>query len=197
MTKQISFHIMKRMLLFIILTCLISIAYDLRHMPFALRAWLPYPVDYLERLATLQGWPTEIGDGLNCSGFISNAHSSPFRKSYEVYANSLGDMELLSEVRDLNGIDESILKPGDIAAFLGPGSSHPLQRAGVHVIAYLGHGVWTGSDSRRGNVAKYRLSSKSASDPLFAGRVRLYRWKEEPKFSLTIPASTLGKDDRT
>src|SRR6267142_2546802 len=146
--------------LFIIVVSLASVAYELRHMPFALRAWLPYPVNYVERLNTLQGWPAEIGDGLNCSGFISNAHSSPFRKSYEVYANSLGDMDLLGEVTNLHGIDESILRPGDIAAFHGPASSHPLQHAGVHVIAYLGGGIWTGTDSRRGNVAKYRLSLK-------------------------------------
>lgn len=187
----------KLAVLIIIVACLASIGYELRHMPHALRAWLPYPVNYVERLNMLVGWPAEPGDGLNCSGFISNAHSSPFRKSYDVYENSFGDMDLLGEASDLHAIDESVLKPGDVAAFRGPASLHPLQHAGVHVIAYLGDGMWIGSDSRRGYVAKYRLSTKSATDPFFTGPVRLYRWTRESQLSLTVGVSTIGKDDRS
>lgn len=169
-----------------------SIGYDLRHMPFAVRAWLPYPVNYAQRLSTLAGWPAEPGDGLNCSGFISNAHSSPFRKSYEIYANTFDDMNLLGEAEGVSVVDESKLAIGDVAAFHGPSPA----RAGVHVAAYLGGGLWIDSDSRRGVVAKFRLSEKT-TDPWFAGRVRLYRWKSDPQFSFSRAASSLGKDDRS
>ena len=57
------------------------------------------------------------------------------------------------------------LQPGDIVAFHG-----------VHVAAYLGGGRWVDADTRRGNVAEFRMSDKPAADAWFAGRVRVLRW---------------------
>lgn len=53
------------------------------------KAYSPYPVNYLARLRMLDGWDATAGDGLNCSGFISNAHGVHFRKSYDYYTNRL------------------------------------------------------------------------------------------------------------
>jgi hypothetical protein len=151
------------------------------------KAYSPFPIDYTSRLRMLAGWNTEVGDGLNCSGFLSNAHGERFRSSQDFFANRFNDLDLLNETT-LRSIDESRLQPGDVAAFEGA-------KSGSHVAAYLGRGVWIDADSRRGDVSTWQLSAKSASDAFFSGRVRLYRWKHSTSFSPLAILSTLGRDN--
>jgi hypothetical protein len=161
---------------------------------FFVRAYSPFPVNYLARLKMLENWDTEPVDGLNCSGFISNAHSEKFHMSSDFYLNTFDDLNLIDEVGSRYQINESILTPGDVAAFKGPewpGAAQP----GVHVAAYLGHGLWVDADSRRGYVDQFRMSDKNSTDQLFAGRVRLYRWKSAERFSFTAATDTLGQDN--
>ena len=158
------------------------------------RAYSPFPVDYLARLKMLWAWNSSVGNGLNCSGFICNAHSEPFRTSHDFYFNRKKDLILLAEVADRSHIDESKLQPGDIAAFEGlPSGPKP----GVHVTAYLGDHVWAGGNGQRGYVAFYHLAQIEKDDPFFVGHVRLYRWKNPPHFSLLNAFSNLGKDNRS
>jgi hypothetical protein len=161
---------------------------------FFVRAYSPFPVNYVARLKMLEHWDTEPGDGLNCSGFISNAHSEKFHRSSDFYLNTFDDLNLIEEVSNRQQINESILSPGDVAAFEGP--DWPLAaRVGVHVAAYLGHGVWIDADSRRGYVEQFRMSDKDSTDQLFTGHVRLYRWKSAEQFSFPAAMETLGQDN--
>lgn len=155
------------------------------------KAYSPYPVNYLARLRMLDGWDATAGDGLNCSGFISNAHGVHFRKSYDYYTNRFNDLTLLSDVESIHAVDESQLQPGDVAAFEGD----QLKIKGVHVAAYLGSGIWIDADGRRGTVATWQLRTKSNRDTFFAGHVRLYRWKAAAQFAPLAVMSTLGKDN--
>jgi hypothetical protein len=161
---------------------------------FFVRAYNPFPVNYLARLKMLEHWDTEPGDGLNCSGFISNAHSEKFHRSSDFYLNTFDDLNLIAEVRNRRQINESILRPGDVAAFEGPDWPRAA-RLGVHVAAYLGHGQWVDADSRRGYVEQFRMSEKDSTDELFTGHVRLYRWKSAERFSFPAAMDTLGQDN--
>jgi hypothetical protein len=161
---------------------------------FFVRAYSPFPVNYLARLKMLENWDTEPVDGLNCSGFISNAHSEKFHTSSDFYLNTFEDLNLIDEVGNRYQIKESILTPGDVAAFEGPEWPRAA-RAGVHVAAYLGHGLWVDADSRRGYVDQFRMADKDSTDQLFAGRVRLCRWKSAERFSFTAATDTLGQDN--
>lgn len=153
------------------------------------KAYSPYPMNYVARLKMLEGWNAEVGDGLNCSGFVSNAHGVSFRKSYDFYSNAYGDMTLLAEVASVRAINETQLQPGDVAAFEG----QLVGKKGAHVAAYLGNGIWIDADGRRGNVAKYHMAEKSAADAFFSGTVRLYRWNGPASFAPRAIISTLGK----
>jgi hypothetical protein len=161
---------------------------------FFVRAYSPLPVNYVARLKMLEHWDTEPDDGLNCSGFISNAHSEKFHRSSDFYLNTFDDLDLIAEVRNRRQIDESILSPGDVAAFEGPDWPRAA-RVGVHVAAYLGHGSWVDADSRRGYVEQFRMSDKDSTDQLFTGHVRLYRWKSPERFSFPAAMDTLGQDN--
>jgi hypothetical protein len=161
---------------------------------FFVRAYSPFPVSYLARLKMLEHWDTEPGDGLNCSGFISNAHSEKFHRSSDFYLNTFNDLNLIKEVNNRQQINESILRPGDVAAFEGPDWPRAA-RVGVHVAAYLGDGVWVDADSRRGYVDQFRMSDKDSTDQLFTGHVRLYRWKSAERFSFPAAMNTLGQDN--
>lgn len=192
---------MKRLLAALILVAGITIGFESQRVAVAFhnalptwsnwKAYSPYPVSYLSRLRMLGGWNTEYGDGLNCSGFISNAHGVAFRKSYDFYSNRYEDMTLVADLPTVRAVDESLLQPGDVAAFEGgrPGFH------GIHVAAYLGGGLWADADSRRGSIATWSLSEKTDADIWFAGRVRLYRWNRPADFSPRAILSTLGKDN--
>jgi hypothetical protein len=161
---------------------------------FFARAYSPFPVNYLSRLRMLESWDTEPGDGLNCSGFISNAHSEKFHTSSDFYLNTFDDLSLIEEVGNRHQIDESVLTAGDVAAFEGP----EWPRAalpGVHVAAYLGNGLWVDADSNRGYVDQFRMADRDSTDQLLAGHVRLYRWRSEERFSFTAAMETLGHDN--
>lgn len=158
------------------------------------KAYSPYPFNYVNRLSMLQGWNTEKGDGLNCSGFISNARGVKFHSSYDFYLNRFNDLELVAEVGGVSAINEAMLQPGDIAAFEGPYASQGVH--GVHVAAYLGNGMWVDSDFRRESITTYRMSTKFRQDRWFFGHVRLYRWKNSVTFSPVAIYSSLGREDK-
>jgi hypothetical protein len=201
------------MLLILILACGFSLRNSGPRLASYYRVWIPYPLNYTQRLVFLEGWNSmsKDKDSLNCSGFICNAHGSRFRTSAEMYFNSLGDMTLLREVASRSQIDESLLLPGDVAAFRGLDTVNLRQQVGIHVAAYLGNGLWVDADSRRGGVltvggvktmnilnpTTLYLENVPRKDHYYAGRVRLYRWNQAPKFSFTMVGSTVGRDDRS
>lgn len=182
---------MKIVLLLVIAASLLFIGYTVRWVPFMYRAYIPYPVAYVDRLQALDGWSTEPGSGFNCSGFVSNARQATFRTSSDIYQNKRGDLQLLNEVTNVQYIWERFLLPGDLASFEGPAGNPQL---GVHVAAYLGDGVWIDADARRGYVEKFKMQDKDSFDHYFSGRVRLYRWNN-PAYA--APWTTVGKDDHT
>jgi hypothetical protein len=181
-------------LLAVIAVTLVFLIPNVERCFFFARAYSPFPVNYVARLKMLESWDTEPGDGLNCSGFISNAHSEKFHTSSDFYLNTFDDLNLIEEVGNRYQINESILTPGDVAAFEGPEWPHAA-RAGVHVAAYLGHGLWVDADSSRGYVDQFRMADKDSTDELFAGQVRLYRWRSAERFSFTAAMETLGHDN--
>lgn len=181
---------MKKFLITTIVISLASICWSARYQPFMYRAYLPYPITYVDRLKTLDGWTTEPGIGLNCSGFVSNAREASFRTAADIYQNKLQDLVLVAETINKDGISEQVLQPGDLASFAGPIGN---AQTGVHVAAYLGNHEWVDADGRRGYVAKFKMLDKQPNDVYFIGRVRLYRWKN-PKFA--FPSTTIGRDDR-
>lgn len=140
----------------------------------SLRALTPYPTDYVTRLTVLDGW-TSVGQyALPCSGFISNAHGESLITEQEFYRAEDTRFKALMELASRWEIDETTLKPGDIAAFGGPAGD------GIHVAAFLGRGTWVDGDARRGYVAFYRLQDKPEDDTWFTGRVRILRWVTPP-----------------
>ena len=148
---------------------LTAIILSLAGLGYNLRAMLPYPMNYMTRLVWLNGYASQAGAtsgaALNCSGFIANAHGNEYIAPEEFYQGAGGKLQIVAEVSDRSAIPESILKPGDVAAFHG-----------AHVAAYLGAGIWIDSDARRGEVSKFRMQDKSQSDNWFAGPVRIVRW---------------------
>lgn len=146
---------------------------------FQTRAFLPTAGSYATRLQLLKGWSSQGYYGFNCSGFLSRAHGEAYRSEQAMFRGGNG-LTIVSDLDSRNQIDESKLQPGDIAAFGGP------QGIGLHVAAYLGQGIWIDSDSRRGQVATYRLQSKSISDTWFQGRVHIVRWNSKPRTTLTV-----------
>ena len=156
------------------------------------RAYIPFPRNYIERLRFLRHWNSVKGDGLNCSGFLANAHSEKFRTSYDFYENTQQDLILLQELESRDQIDESRLRPGDIGAFEGPKFR---QRDGIHVAAYIGNGTWMDADGQRGYVDSYRLKDVPPRDWFFMGHVRLYRWKHNPPLDFWNAATSVGKDN--
>lgn len=150
----------------VILASLTSVAYSTR-------AFIPTPGGYLARLEVLNGWSSRGYYAFNCSGFLTNAHGEAFMTEQEMYAGE-GNLEIVAELRDRYEIDETVLRPGDIAAFQG---SNP-HFLGAHVAAFEGSGTWIDADSRRGFIATYQLKDKPAIDPWFQGHVRILRWKD-------------------
>lgn len=160
---------------------------------YRLRATILLPMSNVQRLEWMNGY-----SGLDCTSFLTVAHggrhvpefaewySAPNPKHFTVVAT-------FASIRD---IDESKLRPGDIASIVGtpyvedlgyetqyvngkPFRFHKeFVHYGKHVTAFLRPGVWTDSDTRRGGVAQYDLRSKPSTDDWFQGKVRILRWKE-------------------
>lgn len=141
------------------------------------RAFLPMVGSYEQRLSWLSGWSSAGYYAFNCSGLIAYAHGDDWTNERVMYAGNNSKFTLIKEFDGKDSIDESILAPGDVVVFEG----HNDMYIGVHVVAYLGHGTWIDSDSRRGYVTKYRMSQKSDSDPWFVGKARAYRWATPAK----------------
>src|ERR1700730_4478865 len=162
----------KAALAVVIIAALCSITYSTR-------ALFPSP-GYAMRLNWLLGWPSRGYYGVNCSGYITNAHGSAFMESNEMYAGGNGQLRILVALPGREALVEvqGELRPGDIAAFRGIRRYYFASGTpdGVHVAAYLGNDMWADGDSRRGYVAQYRLEDVSATDPWFQGRVQVLRW---------------------
>jgi hypothetical protein len=158
---------------------------------YELRAFLPYPNNYVMRLQYLDGWMSRGYYGFNCGAFLSNAHGERYYTEREMWAGAHGNLALVTEYEDRHALNESEIKPGDIAVFQGP-TTRPYIGRGLHVAAYLGNGVWIDADSRRGYVSKFRLAERAEGDPWFAGKVRIVRWNHEATaaWHLTAVADT-------
>lgn len=121
------------------------------------------PLNYIERLFAFEGIPYYE---LSCSQYIMHAARHSDCLADCVWDGAHGEMELVADYPTLRAIDYSTLNPGDVAAFHG-----------VHVVAYLGDGLWMDSDPQHNGVARIRLEDKNKLDPWFSGRVRILRWK--------------------
>jgi hypothetical protein len=158
---------------------------------YELRAFLPYPNNYVTRLRYLDGWISRGYYGFNCAALLSNAHGERYLTEREMWAGARGKLALVAEYVDRHHVAESEIEPGDIAVFQGP-TTRPYIGRGLHVAAYLGNGVWIDADARRGFVSKFRLADRPQSDPWFLGKVRIVRWNQEASGSwhLTAVADT-------
>jgi hypothetical protein len=157
---------------FLLACALASLTYDFR-------AFLPYPAGNVARAEWLKGWGSRGGYGLNCAGLIANTHGGTYLQPEEFYNGVSGQIQIVAEFGDRNQIDESKLLPGDIAAWHG-----------VHVAMFVKPGIWIDGDSRRGYVDSYSLQTKPASDPWFAGKVRIVRWTSNASMNFS---SSLGR----
>lgn len=162
---------MKSKLLIILSTVALTIGY------YNTRAFWPVVGSYPQRLEWLSNWPSSGYYAFNCSGLIMYAHGEDWVSERTLYAGDDGALQLIAEFKDKDRIRESVLQPGDIVVFQGPDA----KGIGLHVVAYLGNGVWIDSDSRRGYVTKYHMSEKYLTDPWFSGHARAYRWRTESR----------------
>lgn len=158
---------------------------------FNVRAFLPYPTNYIVRLKWLNGWTSRGYYAFNCSGFISNAHNEGFLSEQEFYAAKSEKLRIVAELSDRYHIDESKLQPGDIAAFRGTSDFE-----GLHVAVFLKPGVWIDGDTRRGYVATYRLQDKPATDEWFSGKVRIVRWTTPAERRGFVPSANFFEDEQ-
>ena len=132
-------------------------------------AWIPraprsLPYGYVDRLIALEGHRSSMDASFNCATYICFAHSTPYCNAAAMFAGACRDQKIIADYWNTSDLDESTLEPGDVAAWHG-----------VHVAAYLGISRWVDSDSRRGNVATFRLADKK-NDSWFYGSVRVLRW---------------------
>jgi hypothetical protein len=156
---------------------------------YKVRAFVPYPNDYVTRLRWLNNWSSRGRYGFNCASLISNAHDEQYLNEREIYAGANGRLSLIAEVESISKIDESKLQPGDVAAFQGP-TKAPFSGHGFHVAAYLGNGIWIDSDTRRGYVGEWVLADNTTNDTWFQGKVRLLRWNATPRARWQFVAAT-------
>ena len=148
-------------LCFIIACALLSLIWNFR-------VACPYPRNYVTRLEWLAGAPTQGIVTLDCLGFIANAKG--VRAPWGAVSQfDLPARRVIATYQDKNQIDESKLRPGDLAQFYD--ANGPL-----HIIAFLRPGVWIDADYRRGNVSKFNLATKPMTDEWFSGHVRIMRW---------------------
>jgi hypothetical protein len=124
----------------------------------------PLPDAYADRLLALQGRGSSMDARFNCAAYICFAHKTPYCDAGRMFVGACSGQVIVADYADRRDIDQEQLQPGDVASWHG-----------VHVAAYLGNGRWIDSDSRRGHVAIFSLSSKGR-DPWFAGEVRILRW---------------------
>jgi len=155
-----------------------AILYSSASICFELRPFLPYPSNYVLRLRYLDGWFSYGYYGFNCAAFISNAHGERYFTEREMWAGANGKLILIEEFSDRYHIQESRIRPGDIAVFQGP-TTPPYIGHGLHVAAYLGDGTWIDGDARRGRVATFALAQRPATDPWLSGKVRIVRWSQD------------------
>ena len=117
---------------------------------------------YTLRLMELRGTPYLE---LPCSTYICAAKKHDNCTAAEIWEGCRGAMEIEQEADDFASVDESELKPGDVAVFNA-----------VHVGAYIGNGVWMDAVPERG-VGRIELPVNQY-DPWYRGHVRIMRWKE-------------------
>ena len=120
--------------------------------------------DYVDRLVDLAGTPYAQ---LNCSAYICAAKRHAPCSALSMYWGCDGALEIVAEYADHTLIDQNLLQPGDVAAIKG-----------IHVVAYVGGGVWMDSDVKHGGVNPINLWMEPMDDPWFSGRVRILRWKQ-------------------
>jgi hypothetical protein len=120
--------------------------------------------DYVDRLVDLAGTPYAQ---LNCSAYICAAERHAPCSALSMYWGCDGALDIVAEYSDHTLIDQSLLQPGDVAAIKG-----------IHVVAYVGGGVWMDSDVKHGGVNPINLWMEPMDDPWFSGRVRILRWKQ-------------------
>lgn len=133
-------------------------------------------------------WGGESFKGIDCSGLIRRGFIdgcfleglrtfNPWlvRKSVYVWwhdctAKSLGEeymqftRRIFARAKSINDLDASKLKPGDIA----------VTSNGVHVLAYLGNGVWIEADPAEEKVVQVKMPS---DNPWLRTPVQIVRWR--------------------
>lgn len=174
-------HFKLMLLLTIVAGAFCSISYSVR-------AFLPYPTNYVMRLKYLNGWQSRGYYGFNCSALATNAHGEVYRTERELYAGDYGKLELVAQLANRDSLkDFQGLQPGDLAVFQGPNQMPYLGR-GIHVAIYLGPGDWIDGDVRRGYVSRHELNAPT-DDVWFQGKVRILRWRDKPDVHWQVHAA--------
>jgi len=149
--------------------------------------------EYVRALSGYQGtrylWGGESKRGIDCSGLVrsalmdanfkqgvATANPRLLREGLFIWWNDCsardlgigyqGKTRVIAESESINGLDMSILHPGDMAVTAG----------GVHVLAYLGDGAWTEANPERMQVVVERVPQ--AENHWFSIPVKVIRWCE-------------------
>jgi hypothetical protein len=148
--------------------------------------------DYVAGLRRYEGvnyyWGGESLKGIDCSGLVRcgmmnamawrglvTCDGGLFRQAltfwwHDVTARSLGEQTggittLVTEAHDINTLDHTKILAGDLAVVAD----------GIHVMAYLGDGVWIEADPGIGRVIT--AHAPSADIDWFRARARIVRWR--------------------
>lgn len=153
-------------------------------------SWLRYhyTISLLSYKESPYMWGGEGKRGMDCSGLTRRAMEdvllnqgmrtfSPFyfREAGSLWWNDTtaevmgqgyeGRMEFLVQTPSLNGLDTSLLKPGDVA----------VTADGVHIMAYLGSNQWIGADPTEGKVTVFTVPEERSA--YFSMPMNIMRWK--------------------
>lgn len=180
----------KRRLRFVILgtIALLAILFFSPGRPYEREALQRAVTDGLKRYdGTAYVWGGENGRGIDCSGLIRRGmidgcflegirtlNPALLRASFDLWLHDCSARALRDGYRDLtrplgtaeavNDIPLAGLAPGDIA----------VTRDGLHILAYLGDGVWTQAAPEVGQVARFAIPAKN---DWFIQPVVILRWK--------------------
>jgi hypothetical protein len=148
--------------------------------------------DYVRSLERYEGslyvWGGETHSGIDCSGLVrcglidaaarrglTTFNPRLLREAFSLWWNDRsakamgegadGRARLVTEAESINGLDHTLLKPGDFA----------ITQDGVHALAYLGGKTWIEADPKPMRVIRVYVPSED--NAWFDRPVRIMRWK--------------------
>jgi hypothetical protein len=147
--------------------------------------------DFCDALKSYRGcryvWGGEGYFGIDCSGFVRKAMEDAMAERgmaslnpgllrasvclywHDTNAKVIGNgyagrTTMVTTCPALNGLDYSLLQPGDMAVTVG----------GDHVMAYLGNKTWIAADPGVGHVATFTIPERT--NAYFSTPMRIVRW---------------------